>query len=110
MKVDATLERIADLADCDAIGRAAAGMDVVVHMAADPNGQQLGECSDNSIAQLVLRCIAASKSVRTDVFFGTSVNPYPQVDIEHAWQLLGCEPQDRAQDCPVRAPPAEEPR
>jgi len=58
-------------------------------------------CSQRDIAQLVERCIEAPESVRFDVFFGVSVNPYPLVDIEHARQVLGYEPLDHAQDYPV---------
>ncbi len=58
-------------------------------------------CSQRDIAQLVLRCIAAPESIRFDVFFGVSISPYPLADIEHARQVLGYEPQDRAQDYPV---------
>ena len=64
-------------------------------------------CSQRDIAQLVERCFAAPESVRFDVFFGVSVNPYPLVDIEHARQVLGYEPQDRAQDYPASGDPME---
>jgi len=55
-------------------------------------------CSQRDIAQLVERCVDAPESVRFDVFYGISINPYALVDIEHARQVLGYEPQDRAQD------------
>jgi nucleoside-diphosphate-sugar epimerase len=65
-------------------------------------------CSQRDIAQLVERCVTAPETVRFDVFYGVSINPYPLVDIEHARQVLGYEPQDRAEDYPVHRCSMEE--
>ena len=37
-------------------------------------------------------------SVRFDIFYGMSNNDYRGTDIEHARQVIGYEPQDRAED------------
>jgi nucleoside-diphosphate-sugar epimerase len=55
-------------------------------------------CSQGDIVQLVERCINATHSLRFDVFFGHSDNRYNLVDIQHARDVLGYEPQDRAED------------
>lgn len=55
-------------------------------------------CSQRDIVQLVMRCIEAPASLRFDVFFGQSNNPYNLVDIEHPRQVLGYEPQDSVED------------
>jgi NAD+ dependent glucose-6-phosphate dehydrogenase len=55
-------------------------------------------CSQRDIVQLVERCVTAPDSLRFDVFFGQSDNRYNFVDIEHARQVLGYAPQDRAED------------
>lgn len=55
-------------------------------------------CSHRDIAQLVERCINAPESVRFDVFFGLSDNQYKLVDIRHAQEILGYQPQDHAED------------
>jgi len=55
-------------------------------------------CSQRDIVQLVERCLNAPASLRFDVFFGQSDNQYNFVDIEHARQVLGYAPQDRAED------------
>ena len=57
-------------------------------------------CSQRDIVQLVERCLNAPDSLRFDVFFGQSDNRYNFVDIEHARQVLGYAPQDRAEDQP----------
>jgi nucleoside-diphosphate-sugar epimerase len=58
-------------------------------------------CSQRDIAQLVECCIAAPASLRFDIFFGLSDNLYNIADIDHARQVLGYQPQDRAQDYPM---------
>lgn len=55
-------------------------------------------CSQRDIVQLVERCVNAPDSLRFDVFFGQSDNRYNFVDIEHARQVLGYAPLDRAED------------
>jgi nucleoside-diphosphate-sugar epimerase len=60
-------------------------------------------CSQRDIVQLVECCINAPESLRFDIFFGQSDNTYNLVDIEHARQVLGYEPQDNVED---HLPPA----
>lgn len=55
-------------------------------------------CSHRDIVQLVERCVQAPDSLRYDVFFGQSDNRYNLVDIQHARDVLGYVPQDRAED------------
>ena len=55
-------------------------------------------CSQRDIAQLVERCINAPDSLRFDLFYGMSDNRYSWVDIDHPRQVVGYEPQDRAED------------
>jgi NAD+ dependent glucose-6-phosphate dehydrogenase len=55
-------------------------------------------CSQRDIVQMVERCILAPDSLRFDVFFGQSDNQYNFVDIQHARDVLGYEPQDRAEE------------
>jgi uronate dehydrogenase len=55
-------------------------------------------CSQRDVVQLVQRCINATSSLRFDVFFGQSGNLYNLVDIQHARDVLGYAPQDRAED------------
>lgn len=62
-----------------------------------PRAQMLW-CSQRDIVQLVERCINAPSNLRFDVFFGQSDNRYNLVDIQHAKDVLGYMPQDRAED------------
>ncbi len=55
-------------------------------------------CSQRDIVQLVERCVSAPDSLRFDIFFGHSANEYNLVDIQHARDVLGYVPQDRAED------------
>jgi nucleoside-diphosphate-sugar epimerase len=55
-------------------------------------------CSQRDIVQLVERCINAPDSLGFGVFFGQSDNRYNLVDIQHAKDVLGYIPQDRAED------------
>ena len=55
-------------------------------------------CSQRDIVQLVRCCIDAPLSLRYDIFFGQSDNQYNLVDIQHAKDVLGYAPQDRAED------------
>ena len=62
-------------------------------------------CSQRDIVQLVERCLNAPDSLRFDVFFGQSDNRYNLVDIQHARDVLGYAPQDRAEDRLADLPP-----
>jgi nucleoside-diphosphate-sugar epimerase len=53
-------------------------------------------CSQRDIVQLVERCLLAPENLKFDIFFGHSDNQYNLVDIDHARQVLGYEPQDGA--------------
>jgi len=55
-------------------------------------------CSQRDIAQMVERAIQAPDDLRFDVFYAVSNNRLCWVDIEHARQVLGYVPQDRAED------------
>ena len=66
--------------------------------------------SVRDIVQIWERCVNADDSLRFDIFYGMSNNDYRWVDIEHAREVLGYEPQDRAEDrwdyergCPVES-------
>ena len=62
-----------------------------------PNARILW-CSQRDIVQLVERCINVPDSLRFDIFFGQSDNRYNLVDIQHARDVLGYAPQDRAEE------------
>ncbi len=62
-----------------------------------PNSQDIW-CSQRDIVQLTERCINAPESVRFDIFYGMSNNDYRWVDIDHAREVVGYVPQDRAED------------
>lgn len=55
-------------------------------------------CSHRDIVQLVERCINAPDRLRFDIFFGQSDNRHNIVDIQHAKDVLGYAPQDRAEE------------
>ena len=55
-------------------------------------------CSQRDIAQMVERCIEAPESLRFDIFYAVSDNRWSYRDLEHARQVLGFVPQDRAED------------
>ena len=55
-------------------------------------------CSQRDIVQLVERSIQAPASLRFDIFFGQSDNPYNLVGIQHTRDVLGYQPQDRAEE------------
>jgi nucleoside-diphosphate-sugar epimerase len=59
-------------------------------------------CSQRDIAQLIERCINAPESLRFDLFYGVSNSRWRWVDIEHAREAVGYEPQDWAEDHPPR--------
>jgi len=54
--------------------------------------------SVRDIVQIWQRAIDADDALRFDVFYGVSNNDYHWVDIEHAREVLGYVPQDRAED------------
>ena len=54
--------------------------------------------SQRDIVQIMVCSIEADPSVRFDIFYGMSNNDYRWTDIEHARQVIGYEPQDRAED------------
>ncbi len=62
-----------------------------------PNARVLW-CSQRDCVQLVERCILAPDDLRFDIFFVQSDNAYNLVDIQHARDVLGYSPQDRAED------------
>lgn len=55
-------------------------------------------CSQRDIVQLVERCVNAPDDLRFDIFFSQYDNRYNLVDIQHARDVLGYAPQDRAED------------
>lgn len=55
-------------------------------------------CSQRDIPQLFEKCINAPDDLRFDIFFGVSDNRHMVADIRHARDVLGYEPQDRAED------------
>jgi nucleoside-diphosphate-sugar epimerase len=65
-----------------------------------PRGNGGGWCSHRDLAQLIHRCIDASDEVRFDVFYAVSNNKRRWMDIEHAREVVGYIPQDRAEDYP----------
>lgn len=62
-----------------------------------PNGHDIF-VSQRDIVQIMERSIGADESVRFGIFYGMSNNDYRWVDIEQARQVIGFEPQDRAED------------
>ena len=54
--------------------------------------------SVRDIVQIWELCIGADPALRFDIFYGMSNNDWRWVDIEHAGDVLGFEPQDRAED------------
>ena len=62
-----------------------------------PNGHDMF-VSQRDIVQIMECSINADETVRFGIFYGMSNNDYRWVDIEHAKQVLGYEPQDRAED------------
>ena len=56
--------------------------------------------SQRDFLQLMELCINAPESLRFDVFFGHSDNEFNFVDIEHAREVLGYQPQDGAPGVP----------
>jgi nucleoside-diphosphate-sugar epimerase len=65
-----------------------------------PRAPRLGAewCSHRDIIQILRRCIDAPEDLRFDIFYGVSDNRYRFLDIEHAREVLGYVPQDRAEE------------
>lgn len=55
-------------------------------------------CSQRDIAQIIEKCIGAPKDLKFDIFYALSENKWSYRDIEHAREVVGYEPQDRAED------------
>jgi nucleoside-diphosphate-sugar epimerase len=55
-------------------------------------------CSQRDIAQMIERCIDAPDSLRFDIFYALSDNRWGYRDVEHAREVVGFVPQDRAED------------
>ena len=61
-------------------------------------------CSQRDVINLVECSINAPDALRFDIFFGHSDNADNFVDIQHAKDVLGYSPQDRAEDRPIVSP------
>ena len=57
-----------------------------------------GWCSKRDVVQLVERLIQAPPHMQFDIFYAVSDNAYRWVDIEHAKEVLGYDPQDSVDD------------
>lgn len=55
-------------------------------------------CSHRDLAQLVKCCVDAPEGVRFDTFYAVSNNRYRWLDIDHAREVVGYVPQDRAEN------------
>ncbi len=55
-------------------------------------------CSQRDIARMVESCVAAPADLKFDTFFVVSDNRWGYRDLSHAHEVLGFEPQDRAED------------
>lgn len=55
-------------------------------------------CSQRDIAEMVALAVGAPPELGYDIFFVLSQNKWSYRDIEHARDVLGFEPQDRAED------------
>ena len=55
-------------------------------------------CSQNNIAGMVEACVQAPDSVKFDIFYVVSNNKWSYRDMEHAREVLGYQPQGRAED------------
>ena len=53
--------------------------------------------SQRDIVQIFEKSINADESVRFDVFYGMSNNDHRWVDIDHAAEVIGFVPEDRAE-------------
>jgi nucleoside-diphosphate-sugar epimerase len=55
-------------------------------------------CSQRDIVALAERCINAPDDLKFDIFYGLSESRYRWADIDHAAQVLGYVPKDKAED------------
>jgi nucleoside-diphosphate-sugar epimerase len=55
-------------------------------------------CSKRDAVQMIRKSIEVTNDVRFDILFGVSANLHRWVDIDHARDVLGYAPQDRAED------------
>ncbi len=55
-------------------------------------------CSQRDAARLVACCVDAPDSLRFDIFYAMNDDPYCWLDIEHAKEVVGWQPLDRAAD------------
>jgi nucleoside-diphosphate-sugar epimerase len=55
-------------------------------------------CSHRDICQLVQKCLEVPLSLRFDIFYGFSNNRYQIANLDHAYEVLGYNPQDSADD------------
>jgi len=55
-------------------------------------------CSQRDIGQMIERCVAAPADLKFDIFFVLSENRWGYRDLSHAQEVLGFEPQDRAEE------------
>lgn len=55
-------------------------------------------CSQRDIAQMIEKCIEAPETLKFDIFYALSDNKWGYRDIEHARDVVGYEPQDRAEE------------
>lgn len=55
-------------------------------------------CSQRDAVQMIEKCIEAPPELRFDTFFVNSDNAYGYRDLEHARQVVGFVPEDRAED------------
>ncbi len=55
-------------------------------------------CSQASIARMVKTCVQAPDSLRFDIFYVVSDNKYSYRDLAHSKEVLGYEPEGRAED------------
>ncbi len=55
-------------------------------------------CSQRDITQIIEKCIEAPSGLKFDIFFAVSDNRWSYRDIEHARDVIGYVPQDRAED------------
>ena len=55
-------------------------------------------CSHRDAAQMVDKCLTAPEGLGFDIVFAVSDNKYSYRDVTHAREVVGYEPQDRAED------------
>lgn len=65
-------------------------------------------CSYRDIVQMIEKCIDAPDSVRFDIFYAVSNNKWSYRDTSHAREVVGYEPQDKAEQHRSVAEPHEQ--